>query len=182
MRNATILNPSSRRKCAAGFAALVCTAAAIGAPAAAQGQAQSQNQTVIPTYNAMDADTLSKIIMAQGQAQITPDNSDPAGPHLKVQLANGINYAVLMDDCNGGTPNLCKSFEFRAQLPPGSLNFAQINSFNQTMRYATAYLGDKGVPELRMDETFRGGVTAEFVGYAVRIFVKVVSDYVAQAK
>jgi hypothetical protein len=164
-------------------AALVCAVMSFGVPAAkAQGQAQSQNATVIPTYNAMDADTLSKIILAQGQAQITPDLTDPAGPHLKVQLANGLNYAVLMDDCNGGTPNLCKSLEFRAQLPPGSLNFAQINSFNQTMRYATAYLGDKGVPELRMDETFRGGVTADYIAYAVRIFVKVVSDYVIQAK
>ncbi len=159
---------------AAGAALLGC--AAFGAPHSASAQ------TVIPTYNAMDADTLSKIIMAQGQAQITPDYTDPAGPHLKVALANGINYAVLMDDCDGGTPNLCKSLEFRAQLPPGSLNFAQINSFNQTMRYATAYLGDKGVPELRMDETFRGGVTADFIAYGVRIFVKVVSDYVVQAK
>jgi hypothetical protein len=166
------------------LAAPLCVAAFAGlaTPAAAQGQTQSQNQTVIPTYNAMDADTLSKIIQSQGQAQITPDLADPAGPHLKVQLANGINYAVLMDDCNGGTPNLCKSFEFRAQLPPGSLNFAQINTFNQTMRYATAYLGDKGVPELRMDVTFRGGVTADNIAYSVRIFMKVVSDYVVQAK
>ena len=151
-------------------------------PVCAQGAAQSQNQTVIPTYNAMDPDTLSKIILSQGQAQITPDLSDPAGPHLKVQLSNGINYAVLMDDCDGGQPNLCKSLEFRAQLPPGTLNFAQINTFNQTMRYATAYLGDKGVPELRMDSSFRGGVTADNIAYAVRIFVKVVSDYVVQAK
>lgn len=182
MRNATLRNRG--RKYAAGVVALICGGAILSAPtlAVAQGQAQSQNQTVIPTYNAMDADTLSKIIQAQGQVQVTPDFSDPAGPHLKVQLSNGINYVAFMDDCNGGQPNLCKSFEFRAQLPPGSLNFAQINSFNQSMRYATAYLGDKGVPELRMDVTFRGGVTADYIAYAVRIFVKVVSDYVVQAK
>ncbi len=139
-------------------------------------------QTAIPTYNAMDADTLSKIISSQSQAQITPDSSDPQGPVLKVQLPNGIAYSILMDDCDGGAPNMCKSLEFRAMLPPGSLNFAQINSFNETMRYATAYLSDKGVPQLRMDENLRGGVTADFVAYAVRIFMKVVSDYVVQAK
>lgn len=157
-------------------------APATPAPAPTPATSATAPTTIIPTYTAMDAETLSKIILSQGGAQVTPDYTDPAGPHLKVQLSNGITYAVLMDDCSGGTPNLCKSFEYRAQLPPGSLNFAQINSFNQGMRYATAYLGDKGVPELRMDETFRGGVTAEFIAYSVRIFVKVVSDYVQQAK
>ena len=77
---------------------------------------------------------------------------------------------------------MCKDLEFRATLPPGSLNFAQINTFNQNMRYATAYLGDKGVPNLRMDVNVRGGVTADFVGYDVRIFVKVLSGYVGQAQ
>ncbi len=159
---------------ATGF--VLCTAAAFAPirPASAQ--------TAIPTYTAMDAETLMKIINAQGQAQITPDGTDPQGPVLKVQQPNGINYTVLMDDCDGGTPNRCKSLEFRAVLPPGSLNFSQINSFNETMRYATAYLSDKGVPQLRMDENLRGGVTADFVAYAVRIFMKVVSDYVVQAK
>ena len=67
-------------------------------------------------------------------------------------------------------------------LPPGSLNFAQINSFNETMRYATAFLSDKGVPQLRMDTDLRGGTTADHIAYAVRIFVKLVGDYVGQAK
>jgi hypothetical protein len=141
------------------------------------------NATVIPTYNSMNAETMMAIIKAaQGQVQVTPDGSDPQGPILKVQMPNGLNYTVLMDDCDGGQPALCKSLEFRATLPPGSLNFAQINSFNETMRYATAYLSDKGVPQLRMDENLRGGVTADFIAYAVRIFVKLVGDYVVQAK
>jgi hypothetical protein len=87
-----------------------------------------------------------------------------------------------MDDCDNGQPALCKSLEFRATLPPGSLNFAQINSFNENMRYATAFLSDKGVPQLRMDTDLRGGTTADHIAYAVRIFVKVVGDYVTQAK
>jgi len=130
----------------------------------------------------MNAETLMAIIKAVGQAQVTPDGSDPQGPVLKVQLPNAINYTVLMDDCDGGQPALCKSLEFRATLPPGSLNFAQINSFNESMRYATAYLSDKGVPQLRMDANLRGGVPAEHIAYAVRIFVKLVGDYVTQAK
>ncbi|HMA50869.1 MAG TPA: YbjN domain-containing protein [Magnetospirillaceae bacterium] len=159
--------------------------AAPAAPAASPTQGlvlPPSNATVIPTYNAMNAETLMVIIKSQGQAQITPDGSDPQGPTLKVQLPNGLNYTVLMDDCDGGQPALCKSLEFRATLPPGSLNFAQINSFNESMRYATAYLSDKGVPQLRMDENLRGGVTADFIAYAVRIFVKLVGDYVVQAK
>ena len=139
-------------------------------------------QTVIPTYNAIDPDTMTKVITAQGQAQVTPDLGDPKGPVLKVAMPNGLTYSVFMDDCDGGQPNYCKSLEFRAMLPAGSLNFAQINSFNENMRYATAYLSDKGVPQLRMDETLRGGVTAQFMGYAVQIFVKVISSYVQQAK
>jgi hypothetical protein len=67
-------------------------------------------------------------------------------------------------------------------LAPGALNFSQINDFNATMRYATAYLTDKGVPELRMDANIRGGVTANFIAYDVRIFVKLVGDYVEKAK
>jgi hypothetical protein len=140
------------------------------------------NATVIPTYNSMNAETLMAIIKAVSQAQITPDGSDPQGPVLKVQLPNAINYTVFMNDCDGGQPALCKSLEFRATLPPGSLNFAQINSFNETMRYATAYLSDKGVPQLRMDSDLRGGITADHIAYAVRIFVKLVGDYVVQAK
>jgi hypothetical protein len=139
-------------------------------------------QTVIPTYNAIGSDVVSRIIAAQGKAQITPDLSDPAGPILKVQLPGGLNYSVFMDDCDGGQPNLCKSMEFRAQLPPGSLNFYQINTFNQNLRYATAYLTDKGVPELRMDDNIRGGVTEEFIAYSVRIFMKVSASFVQQAK
>ena len=140
------------------------------------------NATVIPTYNSMNAETLMIIIKSQGQAQVTPDGSDPQGPVLRVQLPNGLNYTVLMDDCDGGQPALCKDLEFRATLPPGSLNFAQINSFNETMRYATAYLSDKGVPQLRMDSDLRGGTTADHIAYAVKIFVKLVGDYVVQAK
>ena len=139
-------------------------------------------QTVVPTYNAIDAETLSKIVTAQGQSQVTIDTSDAQGPMVKVQLSSGLNYSIFMDDCDGGQPNLCKSLEFRALLPAGTINFAQINAFNETMRYATAYLSDKGVPQLRMDENLRGGVTADFVAYAVRIFMKVVADYVQQAK
>ena len=141
------------------------------------------NATVIPTYNSMNAETMMAIIRAaQGQVQITPDGSDPQGPVLKVQTPNGLNYTVFMNDCDGGAPALCKSLQFQATLPPGSLNFAQINSFNETMRYATAYLSDKGVPQLRMDTDLRGGTTADHIAYAVRIFVKLVGDYVVQAK
>jgi hypothetical protein len=157
---------------------------AAAAPAApARGFAlPPSNATVIPTYNSMNAETLMAIINSQGQAQITPDGSDPQGPVLKVQMPTGLVYTILMDDCDGGQPALCKSLEFRATLPPGSLNFAQINSFNENMRYATAFLSDKGVPQLRMDTDLRGGITADHIAYAVRIFVKLVGDYVVQAK
>ncbi len=162
---------------AAGLAALAGFVAFAALPARADAP-----QTAVPTYNAIDAETLMKIINAQGKVQITPDGTDPQGPVLKVQLTTGVSYTVLMDDCDGGQPSMCKDLEFRATLPPGSLNFAQINTFNQNMRYATAYLGDKGVPNLRMDVNVRGGVTADFVGYDVRIFVKVLSGYVGQAQ
>jgi hypothetical protein len=129
----------------------------------------------------MDADTVSKIIQSQMQAQITP-TADAQGITLKVQLSSGVAYTVFMDDCDGEQPARCKSLEYRATLPPGSLNFSQINSFNENERYATAYLGEKGVPQLRLDENLRGGVTADFVAYVTRIFVKVLSDYIVQAK
>jgi hypothetical protein len=156
-------------------AALALSAGLFGAGAAIA------ETTVVPTYNAMDPDTLSNIIKAVLPVQVTP-LGDASGPILKVQGTNGLAYSVFLDDCDGGKPNLCKSLEFRATLPPGALNFAQINSFNQNMRYATAYLTDKGVPELRMDENLRGGVTADFIAYYVRIFNKVVIGYVQQAK
>jgi hypothetical protein len=168
---------------AAPAAAAPAPAAPTAAAPARQGFAlPPSNPTVIPTYNSMNAETLMAIINSQGQAQITPDGSDPQGPVLKVQMPTGIVYTVLMDDCDNGQPALCKSLEFRATLPPGSLNFAQINSFNENMRYATAFLSDKGVPQLRMDTDLRGGTTADHIAYAVRIFVKVVGDYVTQAK
>jgi len=138
-------------------------------------------QTVVTTYNAMDSDTLKKLVLAQGQSQVTIDSSDPQGPALKVQLAGGLNYSILMDDCDNGQPNLCKSLEFRAVLPAGSVVFSQINEFNTTRRYATAYLTDKGVPQLRMDANLRGGVTADFVTFDVRIFMKLVVDFVQLA-
>ena len=137
--------------------------------------------TVVPTYNAIDPDTMKKIVDAQGQAQTTVDLSDPQGPIIKVQLIGGIGYWVELDDCDNGQPNLCKSMSLRAQLPAGSLNFFQVNAFNQNMRYATAFFGDKGVPELRMDANLRGGVTQTFIAYDVRIFTKVVLDYIKQA-
>jgi len=148
---------------------------------AALAAPEATAQTVVPTYNAVDAETLMNIIRNQGQAQITADGSDPLGPILKVQGAGGLNYSVYMDDCDGGQPSLCKSLEFRATLPAGAINFAQLNDFNQTMRYATAYF-DKGVPMLRMDQSVRGGVTADFLAYDVRIFIKVVASFVQKAK
>ncbi|HTJ62642.1 MAG TPA: YbjN domain-containing protein [Alphaproteobacteria bacterium] len=135
--------------------------------------------TIVPTYTAVDATTLVAVIRSQTQAQVTADNSDPAGPVVKVQQTNGVGYAVIMNDCQNG---LCKSLEFHALLPAGTLNFSQVNSFNQNMRYATAFFGEKGVPELRMDLSLRGGVTAETIAYTVRIFSKVLADYIAQAQ
>jgi len=149
---------------------------------AASLSSHAMGQTVVPTYNAVDAETLMNVIKSQGQAQITPDGSDPQGPILKVQSPGGLNYMVYMDDCDGGQPSLCKSLEFRATLPPGSINFSQLNGFNESMRYATAYFTDKGVPMLRMDESVRGGVTAENLAYSVKIFLKVVASFVQQAK
>lgn len=168
----------SRAGSAGPIAAVTCVLLAVASPAFAAAPAP---QTVVPTYNAIDADTLKSIIVAQGQSQVSIDASDPQGPVVKVQAAPGINYSVMMDDCDGGQPNLCRSLEFRALLPAGSLNFAQINGFNETMRYATAYLTDKGVPQLRMDANLRGGVTADFIAFDVRIFMKVVGNFVAQA-
>jgi len=181
---ATFALPAFAQSNPAKPAAPAATPPVAAAPAApARGFAlPPSNATVIPTYNSMNAETLMAIINSQGQAQITPDGSDPQGPVLKVQMPNGIVYSVLMDDCDGGQPALCKSLQFQATLPPGSLNFSQINSFNENMRYATAYLSDKGVPQLRMDTDLRGGTTADHIAYAVRIFVKVVGDYVTQAK
>jgi Putative bacterial sensory transduction regulator len=181
---ATFALPVLAQSAPAKPAAPAAAPPAAAAPAApARGFAlPPSNATVIPTYNSMNAETLMAIINSQGQVQITPDGSDPQGPMLKVQMPNGIAYTVLMDDCDGGQPALCKSLEFRATLPPGSLNFSQINSFNENMRYATAFLSDKGVPQLRMDADLRGGTTADHIAYAVRIFVKVVGDYVVQAK
>ncbi len=135
--------------------------------------------TVVPTYTALDINTLTAVIQSQTQAQLTPDSSDPQGPIVKVQQANGVAYAVMMDDCQVG---LCKSLEFHAILPAGSLNFSQVNSFNQNMRYATAFFGDKGVPELRMDLSLRGGVTADTIAFTIRIFGKVLGDYIAQVQ
>ena len=162
-----------------GRKAAIVSLATAGLLAAASAVADTA--TVVPTYNGIDTDTLSSIIKAVLPVQVTP-LGDASGPILKIQGTNGLAYSVYLDDCDGGKPNLCKSLEFRATLPPGALNFAQINSFNQNMRYATAYLTDKGVPELRMDENLRGGVTADFIAYYVRIFNKVVIGYVQQAK
>jgi Putative bacterial sensory transduction regulator len=132
--------------------------------------------TVVPTYTALDVNTLTAVMQSQTQAQLTPDSSDPQGPIVKVQQANGVAYSVLMDDCQNG---MCKSLQFHAILPAGTLNFSQINSFNQNMRYATAFFGDKGLPELRMDLSLRGGVTADTIAYTIRIFGKVLGDYIA---
>jgi hypothetical protein len=135
--------------------------------------------TVVPTYTALDVNTLTAVMQSQTQAQLTPDSSDPQGPIVKVQQTNGVAYSVMMDDCQNG---LCKSLEFHAILPAGSLNFSQVNSFNQNMRYATAFFGDKGLPELRMDLSLRGGVTADTIAFTIRIFSKVLGDYIAQAQ
>ncbi len=150
--------------------------AAWAAPLAFAVVGPAAAQTVVPTYNAIDAETLMNIIRSQGQAQITPDGADPQGPILKVQMPNGINYTVFMNDCDGGQPSECKSMTLSA------INFAQLNSFNEGMRYATAYFTDKGVPMLRMDQSIRGGVTADFIAYTVRIFIKVTLDFVQKAK
>jgi len=147
----------------------------------ASGASAQTQSTIVPTYNAIDADSVKKIVDAQGQAQTTISLGDPQGPIIKVQLAAGLGYWIELNDCDNGQPNLCKSLSLRAQLPAGSLNFYQVNSFNQNMRYATAFFGDKGVPELRMDANLRGGVTQTFIAYDVRIFTKVVLDYVKQA-
>jgi hypothetical protein len=148
------------------------------APAAMPAPLPSAS-TVVPTYTALDGNTLTAVLQSQTQAQLSPDSSDPQGPIVKVQQANGVAYAVMMDDCQLG---LCKSLEFHAILPAGSLNFSQVNSFNQNMRYATAFFGDKGQPELRMDLSLRGGVTADTIAFTIRIFSKVLGDYIAQAQ
>lgn len=146
------------------------------------GFAPAHAATVIPTYTAVGAETVMDILRSLGPAQMTPDGSDPQGPIIKVQAPAGLNYSVYMDDCDGGQPSLCKSLEFRASLPPGAMNFFQLNKFNESMRYATAYFADKGVPMLRMDVNVRGGVTADFLAYSARIFLKVVAGFVQQTQ
>jgi hypothetical protein len=164
----------SNRQIAGAAILAISIGAATNYPAAAQ--------TVVPTYNAVDAETLMNIIRSQSQVQITPDGTDPQGPVLRVQSPNGLNYTVFLSDCDGGQPSLCKSLTLSATLPPGAINFAQLNSFNEGMRYATAYFTDKGVPMLRMDQSIRGGVTADFLAYTIRIFLKVEADFVQKAK
>jgi hypothetical protein len=38
------------------------------------------------------------------------------------------------------------------------------------------------LPELRMDLSLRGGVTAETIAFTIRIFSKVLGDYIALAQ
>src|ERR1700744_4852367 len=58
--------------------------------------------TVVPTYTALDVNTLTAVLQSQTQAQLTPDSSDPEGPIVKVQQANGVVYSAMMDDCQNG--------------------------------------------------------------------------------
>ena len=44
------------------------------------------------------------------------------------------------------------------------------------------FFGDKGLPELRMDLSLRGGVTADTIAFTIRIFSKVLGDYIAAAQ
>ena len=152
------------------------------AAAIVPGFARAADPAPPAAFNAIDADTLKSIIGKVTKSDVAIDATDPQGPILHVTMPGGLNYTVLMNDCDQGKPTLCLSLEFRASLPAGALNFSQINTFNEKMRYATAYLGDKGVPQLRMDENLRGGVTSNFVAYAVQIFIKLVAGYVQEAK
>ena len=97
--------------------------------------------------------------VARGVGSADLETGSKGEPEIAGRV-DGTRYRVFFYGCTKGTN--CKSIQFYAGWKHDKKNpstLAQVNSWNQTKRFAKAYLDDQKDPVIEMDVNLEGGVS-----------------------
>ena len=104
--------------------------------------------------DATDPARLVPIVAAYGSAELTTDaNGDP----MIDASVGDLRYAIFFDDCTDNVD--CAGLTFTTGWEWDGVTPEQIDAWNESRRYLTAYLDDEGDPIVRMSVNLFGGVT-----------------------
>lgn len=115
----------------------------------------TQAQTIVTAENPA---AIVALIQALGfQARL---DKDSVGDPLIHSAAGGVDFSVYFYGCTKN--KRCQSIQFSAgyNLAEGT-TFDVIDQWNETKRFASAYLDDEDDPFLQMDINTEGGITEE---------------------
>lgn len=108
-----------------------------------------------PVYFRMHVDTVAQVLRRMGLS-FERGEDDEGNPKLTFRLAT-YQATLFFQDCEAeGCTNLRIYGGFNMDQPP---TVEQINEWNRTKRYATAYLAEDGSVSLDNDFVVKGGVT-----------------------
>jgi hypothetical protein len=115
----------------------------------------SQAQTIVSAENPAAIAALIQVLGFQARL-----DKDSVGDPLIHSSAGGVDFSVYFYGCTKN--KRCQSIQFSAgyNLTDGSTPEV-IDEWNQTKRFASAYLDDENDPFLQMDVNTEGGITEE---------------------
>ena len=107
---------------------------------------KAPGKTDTQMVSAKDPATLVSALQAKGfQAQLTTAAGEPA---IK-SGTGGVNFSIFFEDCTAGKD--CTTVTFFTGFTDLEADVARVNEWNQTSRFAHAYIDKEGDPVLRMD-------------------------------
>lgn len=144
----------------------------------ADGGQSSNNQSATSAAGAMvrasDPQSLVKAMQAKGyQAELTTAAGEPA---IK-SGAGGVKFSVFFENCTDGKE--CSTISFFTGFTDLEATLDQVNAFNQSSRFARAYVDKDGDPVLRMDvDLDHNGIPATNFNEYLDIWSSVAPKYV----
>ena len=123
--------------------------------------------------DASDPEKIRNIASGYGAATLTTDSG--GDPMIRGRI-DGILYGVYFYGCDGGVN--CRSIQLYAAWDPiTSITEDSMRSWNQTMRFGTAYLDDDGGPTLSWDINLFSGVTVANLDDSFDWWAIIVKDF-----
>ena len=115
--------------------------------------------TPVLAADLIDATNATAVLnVARGVGSADLETNDKGEPEIAGRV-DGTRYRVFFYGCKQGKD--CLSIQFYAgwKREGRSITVKQMNSWNQTKRFAKAYLDDQNDPVIEMDVNLQGGVS-----------------------
>ncbi len=119
----------------------------------AQGVALAESPAVVTLIDAKMPEKILEVAKGFGSAELSKDgNGDPV---ISGRI-EGKKYQISFFGCSGGSK--CHDIRLSTGWSNTKVGLEQVNAWNRTKRYGTAYLDDEGDPILSMTVNLEHGV------------------------